>query len=195
MAATGWTLLARCCTCLVELLRRLFWYPLPPCRHRRLACHLIALLLKRRLLACVQEGEPTHFGQPLVGCQAAACWQEVWDGSQFEARKASVAEYNAGTDRPCAAVLLACGALAPPHAPTCHTLLTLPFLRPTTTPTPHLLLLPPPPCAAHRFRKRGLAITPTKFGISFTTKFLNQAGALVHVYTGGWVGGGWRVGG
>ena len=25
-----------------------------------------------------------------------------------------------------------------------------------------------------RFRKRGLAITPTKFGISFTTKFLNQ---------------------
>ena len=26
-----------------------------------------------------------------------------------------------------------------------------------------------------RFRKRGLAMTPTKFGISFTTKFLNQA--------------------
>ena len=25
-----------------------------------------------------------------------------------------------------------------------------------------------------RFRKRGLAMTPTKFGISFTTKFLNQ---------------------
>ena len=25
-----------------------------------------------------------------------------------------------------------------------------------------------------RFRKRGLALTPTKFGISFTTKFLNQ---------------------
>lgn len=27
-----------------------------------------------------------------------------------------------------------------------------------------------------RFRKRGLAMTPTKFGISFTTKFLNQVG-------------------
>jgi xanthine dehydrogenase/oxidase len=40
---------------------------------------------------------------------------------------------------------------------------------------------------AHRFRKRGLAITPTKFGISFTTKFLNQAGALVHIYTDGTV--------
>ena len=25
-----------------------------------------------------------------------------------------------------------------------------------------------------RFRKRGMAMTPTKFGISFTTKFLNQ---------------------
>ncbi|PSC76668.1 Xanthine dehydrogenase [Micractinium conductrix] len=39
----------------------------------------------------------------------------------------------------------------------------------------------------HRFRKRGVAVTPTKFGISFTTKFLNQAGALVHVYTDGTV--------
>ena len=28
--------------------------------------------------------------------------------------------------------------------------------------------------ASSRFRKRGLAVVPTKFGISFTTKFLNQ---------------------
>lgn len=27
---------------------------------------------------------------------------------------------------------------------------------------------------ANRFRKRGLALIPTKFGISFTTMFLNQ---------------------
>ncbi len=33
--------------------------------------------------------------------------------------------------------------------------------------------------------KKGLALTPVKFGISFTTSFLNQAGALVHVYTDG----------
>lgn len=39
--------------------------------------------------------------------------------------------------------------------------------------------------ADNRFRKKGLAVTPTKFGISFTTKFLNQAGALVHVYSQG----------
>jgi xanthine dehydrogenase large subunit len=33
--------------------------------------------------------------------------------------------------------------------------------------------------------KRGLAITPVKFGISFTTAFFNQAGALVLVYADG----------
>ncbi|MEL6961172.1 MAG: xanthine dehydrogenase molybdopterin binding subunit [Pseudomonadota bacterium] len=33
--------------------------------------------------------------------------------------------------------------------------------------------------------KRGLALTPVKFGISFTTSHLNQAGALLHVYTDG----------
>ena len=32
---------------------------------------------------------------------------------------------------------------------------------------------------------RGIALTPVKFGISFTTTHLNQAGALVHVYTDG----------
>jgi xanthine dehydrogenase molybdopterin binding subunit/xanthine dehydrogenase small subunit len=41
--------------------------------------------------------------------------------------------------------------------------------------------------AAHPHRKRGLAITPVKFGISFTVTFLNQAGALVLVYQDGTV--------
>lgn len=39
--------------------------------------------------------------------------------------------------------------------------------------------------AGHRWRKRGLALIPTKFGISFTALWLNQAGALVHVYHDG----------
>jgi xanthine dehydrogenase large subunit len=39
--------------------------------------------------------------------------------------------------------------------------------------------------AASRHLKRGLAMTPVKFGISFTANHLNQAGALVHVYTDG----------
>ncbi len=39
--------------------------------------------------------------------------------------------------------------------------------------------------AAHQHRKRGLAITPVKFGISFNFTTFNQAGALVHVYKDG----------
>ena len=39
--------------------------------------------------------------------------------------------------------------------------------------------------AAHPHTKRGLAITPVKFGISFTTAFFNQAGALVLLYADG----------
>ncbi|MFA5403460.1 MAG: molybdopterin cofactor-binding domain-containing protein, partial [Ignavibacteria bacterium] len=37
----------------------------------------------------------------------------------------------------------------------------------------------------NEFEKKGLAITPVKFGISFTTAFLNQAGALVNIYKDG----------
>ena len=33
--------------------------------------------------------------------------------------------------------------------------------------------------------KKGIALTPVKFGISFTVQHLNQQGALVHVYTDG----------
>ena len=39
--------------------------------------------------------------------------------------------------------------------------------------------------AKSRIVKRGLALTPVKFGISFTATHFNQAGALVHVYTDG----------
>jgi xanthine dehydrogenase large subunit len=39
--------------------------------------------------------------------------------------------------------------------------------------------------AAHEHTKRGLAVTPVKFGISFNFTAFNQAGALVHVYKDG----------
>ena len=39
--------------------------------------------------------------------------------------------------------------------------------------------------ARSRILKRGLALTPVKFGISFTLIHLNQAGALVHIYADG----------
>ncbi len=41
--------------------------------------------------------------------------------------------------------------------------------------------------AAHPHHKRGLAMTPVKFGISFTVTHLNQAGALVLIYQDGTV--------
>lgn len=39
--------------------------------------------------------------------------------------------------------------------------------------------------AKNRWKKRGISMIPTKFGIAFGVKFLNQAGALVHVYSDG----------
>ena len=41
--------------------------------------------------------------------------------------------------------------------------------------------------AGSKVLRRGIAITPVKFGISFTSTLLNQAGALVHVYKDGTV--------
>lgn len=40
---------------------------------------------------------------------------------------------------------------------------------------------------SNRYTRRGLAMMPVKFGISFTTSFLNQAGALVNIYQDGTV--------
>ena len=39
----------------------------------------------------------------------------------------------------------------------------------------------------HRIIKRGIALTPVKFGIAFTATMWNRAGALVHVYNDGTV--------
>ncbi|XP_077292706.1 xanthine dehydrogenase-like isoform X2 [Arctopsyche grandis] len=37
----------------------------------------------------------------------------------------------------------------------------------------------------NKWKKRGICILPTKFGVAFTVKALNQGGALIHVYTDG----------
>ncbi|TPX43030.1 hypothetical protein SeMB42_g04892 [Synchytrium endobioticum] len=37
----------------------------------------------------------------------------------------------------------------------------------------------------NKHKKRGIVLLPTKFGISFTARHLNQAGALVHIYNDG----------
>lgn len=39
----------------------------------------------------------------------------------------------------------------------------------------------------NKWTKRGVGFIPTKFGIAFTAKYMNQGGALVHLYTDGTV--------
>jgi len=41
--------------------------------------------------------------------------------------------------------------------------------------------------AKNKWLKRGVSLIPTKFGIAFTAKYMNQGGALVHLYTDGTV--------
>ncbi len=81
-----------------------------------------------------REEDSTHYGQTVKDAdRIARIWSELKQSSDFEARRASVAKFN----------------------------------------------------AMHANTKRGLAITPVKFGISFTATFFNQAGASVLVYRDG----------
>lgn len=79
------------------------------------------------------EEATTHYGQLITDNRLSRVWDEVLDRSEFAARRAELAAFNAGS----------------PHC------------------------------------KRGLAVTPVKFGISFTNTPMNQAGALVLIYQDG----------
>lgn len=37
----------------------------------------------------------------------------------------------------------------------------------------------------HRWRKRGISVVPVTYGVGFYPHFMNQAGALIHIYTDG----------
>jgi xanthine dehydrogenase large subunit len=81
-----------------------------------------------------QEGDATHYGQPVKDAsRIARIWGELKQSSAFQERRSEIARFN----------------------------------------------------AAHAHAKRGIAITPVKFGISFTATFFNQAGATVLVYRDG----------
>jgi len=81
-----------------------------------------------------REGQTTHYGQTVGEAgRIDRIWRELKDASEFDARRAEVATFN----------------------------------------------------AQHDEAKRGLAITPAKFGISFTATFYNQGGALVLIYRDG----------
>jgi xanthine dehydrogenase large subunit len=90
-----------------------------------------ATLRERNLYA---PGQTTPYGQPVRHAERLrAIWEGLRASSDFDARRARIAAFN----------------------------------------------------AQHDDVKRGLAITPVKFGISFTLTAYNQAGALVHVYKDG----------
>ncbi len=82
-----------------------------------------------------QDGDETHYGQPIENCRLQAIWPALEKSADLVARRERVARFNAES----ASV------------------------------------------------KRGIAMTPVKFGISFTATLLNQAGALVLVYRDGTV--------
>jgi xanthine dehydrogenase large subunit len=83
-----------------------------------------------------REGHTTHYGQPVADAgRIDTIWRQLKATSDFEARRAEVAAFNAQQDEV----------------------------------------------------RRGLAITPAKFGISFTATFYNQGGALVLIYRDGTV--------
>jgi xanthine dehydrogenase large subunit len=75
----------------------------------------------------------TPYGQRVEDCVIQPIIDELVSTSDYEARRAAIAEFN----------------------------------------------------AVNQYVKRGIALTPVKFGISFNTSFLNQAGSLVHVYNDG----------
>jgi xanthine dehydrogenase large subunit len=83
-----------------------------------------------------REGQTTHYGQTVAEARRIErIWRELKTTSEFDARCAEVAAFN----------------------------------------------------AQHDEAKRGIAITPAKFGISFTATFYNQGGALVLIYRDGTV--------
>ena len=90
---------------------------------------------ERNLYRGTGETNTTHYGQEIEDNRIERVWQELKASSEFEKRRAEIAEWN----------------------------------------------------SQHPHRKRGLAITPVKFGISFTLTHLNQAGALVLIYQDGTV--------
>ncbi|CAM4002168.1 xanthine dehydrogenase molybdopterin binding subunit [Psychrobacter arenosus] len=93
--------------------------------------------LQVRLNNLYQNGQSTHYGQPIEHFDLATIMTTLAEDCDYEQRRQAIIEANQ---------------LA---------------------------------AATGSDQRRGIALTPVKFGISFTVQTLNQAGALVHIYTDG----------
>jgi len=130
-----------------------------------------------------QEGDMTHFNQKLENFQVRRCWKECMEKSDFLGRKTAVETFNSKNryhnlyklkrnshidwfyDNNCYAIK--------PQTPA--------FMKQHFDGEKQLTNL----IALSRWRKRGIACLPTKFAVAYQDTFLNQGGALVHVYTDG----------
>lgn len=182
----------------------------PAASHAATVRLLCCVLLCHCVCVCVCCGTTDHGGVPgcaLLGvCAAASRGLAGAASSSRRVQQAGVCGMHAVHQHPVA------GATAVPRTQKGVQARRLPFhpcgllrrLRWTSSDTrlrhvDHIILhdkdcavLPKPQLGfcqtlQNRWRKRGLAVTPTKFGIAFTKLTYNQGGALVHVYTDGTV--------
>lgn len=82
-----------------------------------------------------EEGQHTHYGQPIEAFNVPFAWQQVLADAKVAERQAAIDTFN----------------------------------------------------RENKWKKRGLCVLPTKYGLNYTAKFMNQGGALVNVYTDGTV--------
>lgn len=111
-----------------------------------------------------KEGDLTHYNQQLLRCTLDRCWKECLSSAHYNERKVAVEEFNKYVCV-CVCLYILYFIIFALYL-FINIVFNLSFRR-------------------HRYKKKGLAVVPVKFGISFTTLFLNQAGALVHIYTDG----------
>ena len=93
--------------------------------------------LQVRLANLYQNGQSTHYGQPIEHFDLATIMQTLADDNEYDKRRQQITAANKKAE------------------------------------------------AEGSDKRLGLALTPVKFGISFTVQTLNQAGALVLIYTDG----------
>lgn len=116
-----------------------------------------------------KEGDLTHYNQQLLDCTIDRCWRECLASSRYNERMQEVQLYN----RQVYIVSLYTFHYNP--------VLLIIFYITKLDVYEYMDEF----YRENRFKKKGLAMVPTKFGIAFTALFLNQAGALVHIYTDG----------
>ncbi|WP_201556222.1 xanthine dehydrogenase molybdopterin binding subunit [Psychrobacter sp. 72-O-c] len=93
--------------------------------------------LQVRLANLYQNGQSTHYGQPIEHFDLATIINTLAEDCDYESRRQKIMKANKQAE------------------------------------------------AEGSDKRLGLALTPVKFGISFTVQTLNQGGALVHIYTDG----------